>query len=236
MRIILAVLLSLTAISLSAQNTFPTNGNVGIGTTSPNHKLDINTGGGHFKTYTYGAEHTVNTVGGWARAFRLRNENDDKTAVFGALNGHAYISTGFDIASDATGYRNQRLTVLTNGNVGIGTTNTRGFKLAVNGNIGADEIQVKANYWSDFVFNDDYKLKDLEEVESFIEKNNHLPDIPSEQEVKDKGINLGDMDAKLLQKIEELTLYMIEQNKKTNKVIKENKDLKNRIVELEAKS
>jgi len=113
------------------------------------------------------------------------------------------------------------------GSVGIGTTNTRGFKLAVNGNIGADEIQVKANYWSDFVFNDDYKLKDLEEVESFIEENNHLPDIPSEQEVKDKGINLGDMDAKLLQKIEELTLYMIEANKKINELSNEVNKLKN---------
>ncbi|MCG8208435.1 hypothetical protein, partial [Tenacibaculum finnmarkense] len=57
------------------------NGNVGIGTTSPNHKLDINTGGGNLKTYSYGLEHTVNTTGGWARGFRLRNENDNKTTV-----------------------------------------------------------------------------------------------------------------------------------------------------------
>ena len=58
------------------------NGNFGIGTNNPTHKLDINTGGGHLKTYLYGIEHTVNTSGGWARGFRLRNEYDNKTAVF----------------------------------------------------------------------------------------------------------------------------------------------------------
>ncbi|BDD12660.1 hypothetical protein FUAX_50920 (plasmid) [Fulvitalea axinellae] len=115
-----------------------------------------------------------------------------------------------------------------NGNVGIGLkTIPLDFRLAVKGKIGAGEIKVlDVNNWSDFVFNSDYKLKPLEEVESFIEQNNHLPDIPSEKEVKEKGINLGDMDAKLLQKIEELTLYMIEQNKKTDNLINETKELR----------
>jgi len=115
------------------------------------------------------------------------------------------------------------------GSVGVGTADTKGFKFAVKGNIGAEEVQVKANYWSDFVFNDDYKLKDLEEVESFIEENNHLPDIPSEKEVKDKGINLGDMDAKLLQKIEELTLYIIEMNKEVKTLNQKVKTLEDQL-------
>ncbi|PXX95009.1 hypothetical protein DF185_22795 [Marinifilum breve] len=109
--------------------------------------------------------------------------------------------------------KGERLTILSTGQVGIGTTETGTHKLAVNGTIGAREIKVETDSWSDFVFKEDYQLKDLKEVESFIEENKHLPDIPSEKEVLENGIAVGEMNAKLLQKIEELTLYMIEQNK-----------------------
>ncbi|WP_461639607.1 hypothetical protein [Labilibaculum euxinus] len=122
--------------------------------------------------------------------------------------------------------------VLSDGKVGIGTTTTGTHKLAVNGTIGAREIKVEATGWSDFVFEDDYQLKNLEEVESYITKNNHLPDVPSEKEVLENGIQLGEMNAKLLQKIEELTLYLIKQNKRTNKLIEENKDFRKEIENL----
>jgi len=117
--------------------------------------------------------------------------------------------------------------------VGIGTSNTGSHKLAVEGTIGAREIKVEVGTWSDFVFNKDYELKDLEEVETFIEENNHLPDVPSEKEVLENGIALGEMDATLLQKIEELTLYMIEMNKRMKSVEDENKSLKEKINILE---
>jgi hypothetical protein len=106
-----------------------------------------------------------------------------------------------------------------NGNVGIGTIDLNNdYKLSVNGKIKTKEIQVSLEGWSDFVFKSDYNLKPLEEVESFIDKNSHLPDIPSEVEVKEKGIDVGKMNAKLLQKIEELTLYLIDQNKEIKKL------------------
>lgn len=81
------------------------------------------------------------------------------------------------------------------------------------GKIYAKEVEVKANVWADYVFKKDYKLNSLEEVEKHIEEKGHLPNIPSAEEVAKVGINLGEMDAKLLEKIEELTLYSIEQNK-----------------------
>lgn len=101
---------------------------------------------------------------------------------------------------------------LNGGNVGIGTTNPGQWKLAVNGNIRAKEIKVESG-WADFVFYDDYRLPSLNEVENHIKRHGHLKDIPSAQEVEEQGVFLGEMNAKLLQKIEELTLYTIQQDK-----------------------
>lgn len=113
------------------------------------------------------------------------------------------------------------------GNVGIGTTNTKGFKLGVNGKIAASEVKV-ATYvnWADFVFSKEYKLPSLNEVEAYIIEKGHLQNIPSAEEVKRDGFFLGEMDAKLLQKIEELTLYTIQQEKKLDKQAKEIETLK----------
>jgi hypothetical protein len=100
------------------------------------------------------------------------------------------------------------------GNVGIGTSDTKGHKLAVKGSIIAEEIFTKLYYnWPDFVFEEQYALKSLAEVENFIQKNKHLPNVPSSKKIAENGINLGEMDAILLQKIEELTLYTIKQQK-----------------------
>jgi len=113
------------------------------------------------------------------------------------------------------------------GKVGIGTTDTKGFELGVNGKIAANEVKV-ATYsnWPDFVFKNNHNIPTLTEVENHIKENGHLIDIPSAKEVEKNGFFLGEMDAKLLQKIEELTLYTIEQEKKIEKIQKENKSLK----------
>lgn len=113
------------------------------------------------------------------------------------------------------------------GNIGIGTF-TPQSKLAVNGTITASKVKVTATGWPDFVFKENYPLRTLEEVESFIKTNQHLPDIPSEKEVIANGNDLGEMDKKLLQKIEELTLYLID-------LKKENAAMKARLEKLERK-
>lgn len=97
------------------------------------------------------------------------------------------------------------------------TENLDGWKLAVNGNIRAKEIKVETD-WADFVFEKEYNLATLKEVESHIIKNGHLKDIPSASEVKKNGIYLGEMNSKLLQKIEELTLYTIQQQKEIERL------------------
>ena len=100
-----------------------------------------------------------------------------------------------------------------NGNVGIGTSDTQGYKLAVNGIIRAKEVKVESE-WADFVFKKDYNLPALKEVERHIEENGTLPGVPSEKEVKANGVNLAETNVLLLQKIEELTLYIIQQEKR----------------------
>jgi len=115
------------------------------------------------------------------------------------------------------------------GAVGIGmgaTAIPAGAKLAVAGKVACKEVEVTLTGFPDYVFNSDYKLRSLYDVESFINTNKHLPDVPSAKEVIDNGLNLGDMNATLLQKVEELTLYMID-------LKKENDALKARVSNLE---
>ncbi len=103
--------------------------------------------------------------------------------------------------------------------VGIGTWDTRGYKLAVVGGTLCDRIKVAvpgSASWSDHVFNEQYQLRPLEEVELYIKQNKHLPNIPSADEMVKEGNDLGRTDAKLLEKIEELTLYIIELKKEVN--------------------
>ena len=100
-----------------------------------------------------------------------------------------------------------------NGSLGIGTTNPNGWKLAVNGKIRAKEIKVETN-WADYVFEDEYNLPTLQEVEQHIKEKGHLKNIPSAKEVEKNGVELGEMNKLLLEKIEELTLYTIAQEKR----------------------
>ena len=121
--------------------------------------------------------------------------------------------------------------VQTNGRVGIGVAKPENA-LDVNGTIRAKEVRVESG-WADFVFDKSYTLPTLDEVKAHIDEHKHLPGIPSEAEVKENGIGLSEISTKLLQKVEELTLYVIQQNEKVADQQKTINELNSRIKNLE---
>ncbi|WP_369014642.1 hypothetical protein [Flavobacterium anhuiense] len=184
-------------------------------------------GGG--TTYYYKSNYAVNPTvyDGVQNALPYNEDNGP---------AHSYKTTVDPYATTTGTFQNRN--AYFNGNVGIGTINPTN-KLDVNGTIHSKEVKVDLNGWSDFVFKKEYNLPTLEEVEKHITEKGHLENIPSEEEVLKNGINLGEMNAKLLQKIEELTLYSIQQNKKIEEQSKEIESLKSlalRVAKLEKES
>jgi hypothetical protein len=120
------------------------------------------------------------------------------------------------------------------GNVGIGTTAPQS-KLAVNGTITTKEVIVTNMGWSDYVFQPNYRLQPLSEIAAYVKEHHHLPEIPTEAEVQAKGVSLGEMQAKLLAKVEELTLHMIQAEERNNRLEQHNRELQERIARLESR-
>ncbi len=130
---------------------------------------------------------------------------DTKMYVVPVIGSTIAWGNGLELFQNGTIYFHQK--------VGIGTNNPGSYRLAINGTVRAKEIRVNTN-WSDFVFDKEYALPSLSQVEAHILQHKHLPDIPSAAEVEAEGVELGKISSKLLQKIEELTLYVIEQDKR----------------------
>lgn len=135
------------------------------------------------------------------------NPNPAGSHLYGDLRFHTTAWNG----SDYSNY--DRMVITWQGDVGIGTSNPA-YKLDVCGTIRAKEIKVDLLGGCDFVFEDDYKLMDLNKLEEFVTKNKHLPEIAPAKDMIANGLEMKEFQMKLLQKIEELTLYTIEQNKK----------------------
>ena len=217
-----------TAISVTAA------GNVGIGTTSPAGRLQVTSSGNPVPM-------VVGDAGCGSGFMGLTFGQPVGCGNYTLLsNGpHTWLNAPGGNIQFVTGNAG-RMTVSYNGNVGIGTGNPQ-YLLSVNGQIGAKDVIVTNSGWSDYVFEPGYRLRPLSELSVYIHAHHHLPDIPSEAEVKEKGVSMAEMQTKLLAKIEELTLHMIQQDKDNRGLRelmaqqeKQNQELRDRISQLEA--
>ncbi|MGC4037075.1 MAG: hypothetical protein QM764_14040 [Chitinophagaceae bacterium] len=208
-----AVVTSRTGIAYYGNNSYSNglavdpSGNVGIGTSKPDTRLSV------------------------AGDFRLKNENADGARMIwnGGTNGvyeyRVRVAPDGELGFFPKEGGVQTMSLGQIGNVGIGINPQDNYKLAVDGTIGAKKVKVSTSF-SDYVFDKDYRLPTLEEVERYINANHHLPEMPTTCEVEKNGLDIGDNQVLLVKKIEELTLYMIE-------LKKENKQLLSRLEKLE---
>jgi hypothetical protein len=194
------------------------NGDLGLGTSSPLARFDIRGGNILVKNLSNTTGESVPMI---MQSLNVGNYTTFGTSINSATESagsNSYALQFFTQDSYLTGLT-EKLRISANGDVGIGTATPR-EKLSVNGKIRAHEVKVETANWPDYVFEKGYELKNLDEIEKFIEANKHLPEVPSAKEVEKNGIELGEMNKILLKKIEELTLYLIDV-KKENRAINE---------------
>jgi hypothetical protein len=208
------------SINLFSQNSYPwpQTANVGIGTATPNSnalleiKKDVPGGLGPVLRLTGGG------YAGGQCAIDLTTYEPGISLPSGRIVAtDNNFSCSFDFQTKLIGANTNplqsRLFITSTGEVGIGTTSPQA-KLAVNGDIFAKKIKVTSTGWPDYVFHANYRLRPLREVEQYIKKYHHLPEVISAEEVGKNGVDIGDTQASLLKKIEELTLYVIDLNKR----------------------
>ncbi|UII75898.1 hypothetical protein LV716_16785 [Flagellimonas sp. HMM57] len=198
-------------------------GNVGVGITNPNASLEVQDEI-QVRLATNFITKNVARIIPLGYSGPTGAMNWSLRGVYQYSNGVTTNTDGGDLDIIKSLDRNTILATKTDGtslgNVGIGTINPDA-KLAVNGNIHTKEVKVDLVGWPDYVFEKEYNLPTLEEVEAHITEKGHLQDIPSAKEVEENGIKLGEMNAKLLQKIEELMLYTIQQQKEIEELKQE---------------
>ena len=202
-------------------------GKVGIGTSEPLQDLHIV--GGNIMISKTSTKTRADGSNNGSILFGADVNNKDKNSRRGSW-GIEYVSTdseGYGLNFWKVGGFNYALFLQNNGNIGIGTKSPA-YKLDVIGTIRAREILVDLNGvgGADFVFDTDYRLRPLSEVQSFIAENKHLPEIQSAKDMQQNGVSVNELQFQLLQKIEELTLYIIDQDRQI-------KDLQQKVEQLQ---
>jgi len=204
--------------SMATRLRIANNGNIGIGTTTPTAPLTVSTSADVMSVFQNPGTSNVR--------ISVINNTGQLNLGIGSNTPHPYAwssTNSYFIGSDV----NPTFFVagMSNGNVGIGTSTPKA-KLAVNGDILAKKVTVSVNNLPDYVFDNNYSLRPLSEIEKYIQQNHHLPEVPSAAQVEKDGLNLGDNQATLLKKIEELTLYVIEMEKNQKQQQQEIQQLK----------
>ncbi|SFO33436.1 hypothetical protein SAMN05428949_4988 [Chitinophaga sp. YR627] len=198
--------------------SFLNGGNVGINTETPAARLEVNG-----QTMVSGGNNLILKAPDAATddpgdLFFSGSTGTELARVFVQPNtGELRLSVGSPTSA--------KMIIAKNGNISIGAVPRDEYKLSVAGTIGARKVKVTSEAWADFVFQPEYKLPTLSEVESYIKMHQHLPEIPSAAEVEKDGIDVGEMNKKLLQKIEEMTLYLIEMKKEIGALKEKNEAL-----------
>lgn len=203
------------------------NGFMGIGTTVPRQRLHVRGGIYIEGTESYATGWNISRLQWKGHSLVMGTEagryahNKLELKPGGSSNGplhslfEMYSSPGENEHEVKIRLHSDGASFLNGGNVGIGTTDTKGYKLAVAGKIVSEEVVVKLqSSWPDYVFEESYPLTPLQDLETYLKENKHLPGIPNAKTVEEEGIQLGEMNAKLLEKVEELTLYIIELEKR----------------------
>ncbi|MBQ6765078.1 MAG: hypothetical protein IJP45_07845 [Paludibacteraceae bacterium] len=208
-------------LSFKANRYNFTNGNVGIGITNPQYKLDIN--GKMFLhadatgySYLHWNSHTL-VMGTPAETYAvskiaLKPGGCNQDSLYSEIKMYTAYNTTNHVAKIKLNTM-ENCWINTPGYIGIGTESPRD-KLDVRGTIRADAIIVYEIDGADYVFDKSYTLRSLEELQQYIHENQHLPEIPSATEMQEKGVNMNELQIQLLQKIEELTLYIIQQEQR----------------------
>jgi len=204
MKKIIKGIMAIVGLCVTADNVYSQDARILIGLDGPAYGVKI-------------LSKFPNGTGGFARGYSIANQDNSETYIqlgtfgnyFGGISNLTYSYIGRE-------YNNTYMVFRPNGDIGIGTINPQ-EKLSVNGKIRAHEIKVETSNWPDYVFKTDYKLPTLPETERFIKENGHLPEVPKASEVEADGVSLGEMNKILLKKIEELTLQVIELNKKVDR-------------------
>lgn len=211
-------------------------GNVGIGTIAPDEKLVVN---GNIKAVlsTYLPAKNIAMIKQLDFSGPTGAMNWTLRGVYQYPNGVLGNADGGDLDVIKSWNGNTILGTKTDGtplgNIGIGIINPQN-KLDVNGTIHSKAVNIDLNGWNDYVFKKDYQLRPLSEVKAYIDQNQHLPEIPSEQEMVKKGLDVGEMNKLLMKKVEELTLYLIEKDqqvKEQNKRIDDQQKQINKLIE-----